>query len=393
MKKLLFILLGCFTLAAFTGFNEEELNTLSAGIQEAKEDQEDIEEDLCQAVKDGDYDTFFELYPQSPNRAKTICDINGKQVPLIIVAAKYTDDNEDILFDLIHMSKANVETRDGDGFTPLMWAVVRGNTKNATFLIEKCNANVNAKNNFGNDVLFQANDSKMIALLKKHGAIDEAEEAEKEEKYKKIVEELENVQMWRGCWENYEIPREKFIDKLKSIRALGYQVPTKLFHKFRDWNDITVEYMTKQNITDYLSKYEPFPTLLFEAINGSSRTDFPKDVYVEKLLKRGADANRTNAVKETPLIAFFRYQENPSFSVDTRSSCGINKEEAKKIIQLLIKYGDVNATDRRGCTALGYAKGLSGCPRSGRHSPTIEKGLVRSPQDIIDLLISNGARY
>ena len=327
MKKLLFVLCGFFILSAFNVFNEEDLNALKSGIEEAKQDQDNIEEDLCLAARNGDDDAFFDLYYNSPKKGKTICKIRDKNIPLIIVAAKYTDGNKNILRQLL-IDKISVETRDADGFTPLMWAVAYNQIENAKYLIEVGGANVNAKNNAGRNVLFQAdNKPQMIALLKKYGAVDNDDEA---------TAIIKDIMTKRPDSKNLE-------PKLKQLKALGATIPSKLYFVYnRGGNDqrcisLLARYGANPNYYD--SSKEPTPTPLLLYLNNE------QDFYgCATLLKNGADPNKANAQGITPLMA-------------AAGAMGISAQHTDWCIEELIKAGaDINAKDNNGKTALQYTE-------------------------------------
>lgn len=327
MKKLLFVLCGFFILSAFNVFNEEDLNALKSGIEEAKQDQDNIEEDLCLAARNGDDDAFFDLYYNSPKKGKTICKIRDKNIPLIIVAAKYTDGNKNILRQLL-IDKISVETRDADGFTPLMWAVAYNQIENAKYLIEVGGANVNAKNNAGRNVLFQAdNKPQMIALLKKYGAVDNDDEA---------TAIIKDIMTKRPDSKNLE-------PKLKQLKALGATIPSKLYFVYnRGGNDQHCIYLLAKYGADlnyYDSSKEPTPTPLLVYLSHE------KDYWICRVLvQKGADPNKANAQGITPLMA-------------AAGAMGLNGQDVDLCIEDLIKAGaNVNAKDKNGKTALQYTE-------------------------------------
>lgn len=344
MKRLLFIFLGLFILSAFNVFNKEDLNALKNTLEEAKQDQGNIEEELCLAARRGDKKTFFNLFFHSPNREKTICNINGRNMPIIIVAARYKDGNEAILRELLisgHKSgnKAIVEMRDDDGFTPLMWAVSFGNIENVKYLVEVGGANVNAKNNAGRDVLFQANISHgknseeiisfLKSFLKAHGAVDNSIEA----KANAIIQDIIKNRPDSDVLEQ----------KLRQLKAMGATIPPKLYFVYnRGENDqrcisLLARYGANPNYYD--PSKEPTPTPLLLALNQE------KDFYlVASLLSKGADPNKANAQGITPLMAAV-------------GATGIRTRDTEYCVEYLINAGaNVNAKDRYGKTALDYLK-------------------------------------
>ncbi len=329
MKKLLFVLCGFFILSAFNMFNKEDLNALRSGIEEAKQDQDNIEEELCLAARNGDDDAFFDLYYNSPKKGKTICKIRDKNIPLIIVAAKYTDGNKNILRQLL-IDKISVETRDADGFTPLMWAVAYNQIENAKYLIEVGGANVNAKNNAGRDVLFQAdNKPQMIALLKKYGAVDNSIEAKAEAIIQDIIKNHPNS--------------EALEPKLKQLQAMGAKIPSKLYFVYnRGGNDqrcISLLARYGADLNYYDSSKEPTPTPLLVYLSHE------KDYWICRVLvQKGADPNKANAQGITPLMA-------------AAGAMGLNGQDVDLCIEDLIKAGaNVNAKDKNGKTALQYTE-------------------------------------
>ena len=337
MKKLLFVLCGFFILSAFNVFNEEDLNALRNTIEEAKQEQGDIEKDLCLAAREGDEETFFDLYYDSPKKAKTICIINGRNVPIIIVAAKYKDNNTAILRQLFISGKREniniVEMHDGDGFTPLMWAVAYDNIENVKYLVEVGGADVNAKNNAGRDVLFQVNNGKnsqeILAFLKAHGAVDNSIET----KANAIIQDI---------IKNHP-DSEALEPKLKQLKAMGAKIPSKLYFVYnRGGNDqkciyLLASYGANPNYYDYSKEPTPTPLLLY--------LNQEKDFYgCAALLKNGADPNKANAQGITPLMA-------------AAGAMGISAQHTDWCIEELIKAGaDINAKDNNGKTALQYTE-------------------------------------
>ena len=72
------------------------------------------------------------------------------------------------------MNGANVNAKDNEGWTALIWAAIRGHIEVVEVLL-KHGADVNAKNNNGRTALFWARffpftDQKIANLLRKYGA-------------------------------------------------------------------------------------------------------------------------------------------------------------------------------------------------------------------------------
>ena len=338
MKKLLFVFLGFFILTAFNMFNEEDLNALRNGIEEAKQDQDNIEEDLCMAAKTGDEATFFDLFFDSPKRAKTICVINGRNVPIIIVAAKYKDNNTAILRQLFISGKREniniVEMPDDDGFTPLMWAVAYDNIENVKYLVEVGGADVNAKNNAGRDVLFQVNNGKnsqeILAFLKAHGAVDNNIEA----KANAIIQDIIKNHPDSDALE----------PKLKQLKAMGAKIPSKLYFVYnKGQNDsycmkLLAYYGVNANYYD--SSQEPTPTPLLLYL--SHEKYFVGCARLVHKKYGGADPNKANAQGITPLMAAV-------------GAMGHRTRDTEHCVEFLIDAGaNVNAKDKNGKTALDH---------------------------------------
>ena len=78
--------------------------------------------------------------------------------------------NGDVAFVKAHLTKAEIEVRDGRGATPLMHAAAFGNLETLKLLLD-AGADVNARNDFdATALLWAARDPEKARLLIEHGA-------------------------------------------------------------------------------------------------------------------------------------------------------------------------------------------------------------------------------
>ena len=84
MKKLFFVLLGVFVMAAFTGLKQEELKTLRDTIQQTKTEQ-DPSKELCSAMFRSDTEEIIKLLEKTKNIKSVKCSQNFSVISVAII--------------------------------------------------------------------------------------------------------------------------------------------------------------------------------------------------------------------------------------------------------------------------------------------------------------------
>ena len=151
------------------------------------------------------------------NGADVNAEYDGYSTPLKSAAGQNTDPN--VITALIKAG-AEVDVRDGEGTTPLMWAASNSSPEVITALIE-ANANVNAQDNEGRTPLIWAvkhnADPKVIMILLKFGT-----DPLKRDKFDKLALDYANENKYLGPTRNYAIAKLRGISSLDKICAFNF---------------------------------------------------------------------------------------------------------------------------------------------------------------------------
>ena len=161
MKRLLLIFLGFFVLSAFTGgLSEEEINKLEKVLQDAKQNTNNLDEELVNAVVSGNHTLTLNLLQRGadPNAKDKISDEN-----IIFFAAKVGDW---ISVKLLVKYHAKVNITNDIQKTPLHYSATKGDYLSIEELILNGLADPNVQDMFGKTPLIYAVKNKRYEAAK-----------------------------------------------------------------------------------------------------------------------------------------------------------------------------------------------------------------------------------
>ena len=231
---------------------------------------------------------------------------------------------------------ADVNDKDIDGITPLMYAARHNQNPQVIETLIKCGANVNSRDDADGDtpLMYAARGNEnpqVIETLIKYGA-NVKERTEKP----KLLRIIKNRIRWKGLLEIKNVGEEfaYFLqDRDRKLTPLMYAAEN-------NQNPQVVETLIKCG-ADVKERDVDGETPLMQALYWNQNPQ-----VVETLIKCGADVNDRDINGATPLI------------LTVLSSIPIRSQMVEtQMVEILVKYGaDVRAKDNFGLSALDYAK-------------------------------------
>ncbi len=255
--------------------------------------------------------------------------------------------------DLRTQQERDVDTRDNDGRTSLMWAAIKGHSETVLALLDK-GADVNAKDNKGGtalmDAAYSGHKDIVLELLDK-GADVNAKDNKGTTALMDAAYYSTRISRFREIDAAYSDQKDIFqllLDKGADVNARNEDGDTALMRAaYSGHNDIFQLLLDKN--ADVNARDGKGTTALMRA------ADWGNKEIVQALLDRGADINAKDNTGHTPLM----YASGSDNLVDYSSfdDNGLMKEEKLlPVVRLLLDRGaDVNAKDEGNATAQSIA--------------------------------------